>query len=151
MINHLHFKTLREGGAGDENRTHVSSLGSSCSTIELHPRAELCERCPAADSISLARLFSPASLSWAGVGVNHSSICLREIVITFAPGIVVTNLTQGLELQAERRILPACDPFRLPHRVPFPFPFSSVLRSTTDHALHLHPRADPSPHFCRSC
>ena len=25
-------------GAGDENRTHVSSLGSSCSTIELHPQ-----------------------------------------------------------------------------------------------------------------
>ena len=25
--------------AGDENRTHVSSLGSSCSTIELHPRS----------------------------------------------------------------------------------------------------------------
>ncbi len=25
-------------GAGDGNRTHVRSLGSSCSTIELHPR-----------------------------------------------------------------------------------------------------------------
>src|SRR3569623_1648750 len=30
--------TLGLLGAGDENRTHVSSLGSSCSTIELHPR-----------------------------------------------------------------------------------------------------------------
>src|SRR5688572_28956182 len=28
----------RKGGAGDGNRTHVSSLGSYSSTIELHPR-----------------------------------------------------------------------------------------------------------------
>ena len=27
-----------QSGAGDGNRTHVRSLGSSCSTIELHPR-----------------------------------------------------------------------------------------------------------------
>ena len=31
-------------GAGDGNRTHVSSLGSCSSTIELHPRAENCTR-----------------------------------------------------------------------------------------------------------
>ena len=32
-------KTLiLQAGAGDGNRTHVSSLGSSCSTIELHPQ-----------------------------------------------------------------------------------------------------------------
>jgi hypothetical protein len=29
----------RANGAGDGNRTHVSSLGSYSSTIELHPRA----------------------------------------------------------------------------------------------------------------
>ena len=30
---------IYKGGAGDQNRTDVTSLGSSCSTIELHPRA----------------------------------------------------------------------------------------------------------------
>ena len=30
---------IEEFGAGDGNRTHVRSLGSSCSTIELHPQA----------------------------------------------------------------------------------------------------------------
>jgi hypothetical protein len=27
----------KNNGAGDQNRTDVSSLGSSCSAIELHP------------------------------------------------------------------------------------------------------------------
>src|ERR1700733_5688442 len=31
----------RKLGAGDGNRTHVSSLGSCSSTIELHPRGDL--------------------------------------------------------------------------------------------------------------
>src|ERR1700730_7383139 len=33
--------TGRRIGAGDGNRTHVSSLGSCSSTIELHPRSGL--------------------------------------------------------------------------------------------------------------
>ncbi len=33
----LRFPTLACLGAGDGNRTHAASLGSSCSTIELHP------------------------------------------------------------------------------------------------------------------
>ena len=34
-----HIKiVLRKNGAGDGNRTHVSSLEGWCSTIELHPR-----------------------------------------------------------------------------------------------------------------
>jgi hypothetical protein len=37
--------TMQNVGAGDQNRTDVRCLGSTCSTIELHPRRlDECER-----------------------------------------------------------------------------------------------------------
>ena len=33
-----YFSDFQKNKAGDENRTHVSSLEGWCSTIELHPR-----------------------------------------------------------------------------------------------------------------
>ena len=38
-------------GAGDGNRTHVSSLGSCSSTIELHPHPLNCRRCAVGEAI----------------------------------------------------------------------------------------------------
>lgn len=40
ITSQLHHHLCLQGGAGDENRTHISSLEDWLSTIELHPRID---------------------------------------------------------------------------------------------------------------
>src|SRR5688572_20460147 len=129
----------RKGGAGDGNRTHVSSLGSYSSTIELHPRparrqnsrprvratTRTVPTLPKPSSVLVVMALpqesrghleaAGAALLYTGVGKINAAITvarrLAEIRISGAPPPLVVNLGTAGSRNFPPHTLVACNRF----------------------------------------